>query len=132
MDAGDIFQRPFYLILNTAVGGYWPGFPDQTTVFPQYHEIDYVRWYVEGDPGDFDRDGDVDIEDRTAFVGCFGGSDIPWTDPACRFFDTDADDDVDCDDWSSFRQVWSGTPPVAPHFAQCGPPPPRRARGRLP
>jgi beta-glucanase (GH16 family) len=34
---------PFRIILNTAVGGNWPRYPDKTTVFPQYHEIDYVR-----------------------------------------------------------------------------------------
>ena len=37
--------EPFYLLLNTAVGGQWPGNPDETTVFPQYHDIDYVRVY---------------------------------------------------------------------------------------
>ena len=36
---------PFYLILNTAVGGDWPGNPDATTTFPQHHLIDYVRVY---------------------------------------------------------------------------------------
>jgi beta-glucanase (GH16 family) len=36
-------HTPHYLILNTAVGGSWPGNPDSTTVFPQYHDIDYVR-----------------------------------------------------------------------------------------
>jgi beta-glucanase (GH16 family) len=36
---------PFYIVLNTAVGGDWPGDPDGTTVFPQYHVIDYVRVY---------------------------------------------------------------------------------------
>jgi len=36
-------QEYFYIILNTAVGGDWPGSPDATTVFPQYHDIDYVR-----------------------------------------------------------------------------------------
>jgi beta-glucanase (GH16 family) len=36
-------HTPHYLILNTAVGGRWPGNPDTTTVFPQYHDIDYVR-----------------------------------------------------------------------------------------
>lgn len=36
---------PFYLILNTAVGGDWPGNPDTTTVFPQTQEIDWVRVY---------------------------------------------------------------------------------------
>ena len=38
-------HAPHYLILNTAVGGSWPGNPDSTTVFPQYHDIDYVRVY---------------------------------------------------------------------------------------
>lgn len=42
----DIPQIPFYLILNTAVGGDWPGNPDATTVFPQHHRIDYVRVYA--------------------------------------------------------------------------------------
>lgn len=36
-------NKPFFLILNTAVGGDWPKYPDATTVFPQYHYIDYVR-----------------------------------------------------------------------------------------
>lgn len=39
------FQRSFYLILNVAVGGYWPGEPDNTTSFPQTMYIDYVRAY---------------------------------------------------------------------------------------
>lgn len=43
--------EPFYVILNTAVGGDWPGNPDGTTIFPQLHEIDYVRVYVPADPG---------------------------------------------------------------------------------
>jgi beta-glucanase (GH16 family) len=38
-------HTPHYLILNTAVGGDWPGNPDETTVFPQFHDIDYVRVY---------------------------------------------------------------------------------------
>ncbi len=38
-------HSPHYLILNTAVGGKWPGNPDATTVFPQHHDIDYVRVY---------------------------------------------------------------------------------------
>lgn len=39
-------SQPFYLILNTAVGGTWPGNPnDTTTIFPQRHEIDWIRVY---------------------------------------------------------------------------------------
>lgn len=39
-------HTPHYIILNTAVGGSWPGNPDSTTLFPQYHDIDYVRVYA--------------------------------------------------------------------------------------
>lgn len=38
-------HTPHYLIINTAIGGEWPGNPDSTTVFPQFHDIDYVRVY---------------------------------------------------------------------------------------
>lgn len=38
-------HTPHYLIINTAIGGEWPGNPDSTTVFPQFHDIDYVRIY---------------------------------------------------------------------------------------
>ena len=34
---------PFFLLLNLAVGGHWPGYPDATTTFPQELRIDYVR-----------------------------------------------------------------------------------------
>ena len=37
------FNHPFFFILNIAVGGDWPGNPDQTTVFPQQMLIDYIR-----------------------------------------------------------------------------------------
>lgn len=39
------FQRSFYLILNVAVGGSWPGNPDASTSFPQKLYVDYVRVY---------------------------------------------------------------------------------------
>ncbi|EME63654.1 glycoside hydrolase family 16 protein [Amycolatopsis decaplanina] len=38
-----VFDHPFYLILNLAVGGYWPGDPNSSTVFPQRLVVDYVR-----------------------------------------------------------------------------------------
>ena len=37
------FHQEFFLILNLAVGGNWPGYPDSTTVFPQKLEVDYIR-----------------------------------------------------------------------------------------
>ncbi|WP_164545769.1 glycoside hydrolase family 16 protein [Paenibacillus albus] len=39
------FNQPFYLMLNLAVGGYWPGSPDESTVLPQMLEVDYIRIY---------------------------------------------------------------------------------------
>ncbi|WP_343417851.1 hypothetical protein [Candidatus Flexifilum breve] len=39
------FNHAFYLILNLAVAGNWPGYPDATTEFPQRVWIDYVRVY---------------------------------------------------------------------------------------
>jgi len=41
-----VFDHPFFIILNVAVGGYWPGSPDGTTVFPQNMLVDYVRVYT--------------------------------------------------------------------------------------
>lgn len=40
-----VFNHPFFIILNVAVGGDWPGRPDATTVFPQLMHVDYVRVY---------------------------------------------------------------------------------------
>ncbi len=39
------FDRNFFLLLNLAVGGQWPGYPDGSTVFPQRMYVDYVRVY---------------------------------------------------------------------------------------
>lgn len=38
-------QVPMYLIMNTAVGGNWGGYPDATTVFPQTLGVDWVKVY---------------------------------------------------------------------------------------
>jgi len=40
-----VYDHPFFVILNFAVGGEWPGSPDKTTVFPQTMLVDYVRVY---------------------------------------------------------------------------------------
>ncbi len=40
-----VYDHPFYLLLNLAVGGNWPGNPDDSTVFPQRMLVDYVRVY---------------------------------------------------------------------------------------
>jgi beta-glucanase (GH16 family) len=39
------FDHAFFMLLNVAVGGGWPGDPDATTTFPQQMLVDYVRVY---------------------------------------------------------------------------------------
>ena len=39
------FDQPFYMVLNLAVGGGWPGPPNADTKFPQKLTIDWVRVY---------------------------------------------------------------------------------------
>jgi len=40
-----VFQHPFFLMLNLAVGGGWPGDPDASSTYPQQMIVDYVRVY---------------------------------------------------------------------------------------
>ncbi|NLG84818.1 MAG: family 16 glycosylhydrolase [Firmicutes bacterium] len=49
-----VFDHPFFLILNVAVGGNWPGAPDETTVFPQRMIVDYIRVYRDTNPASID------------------------------------------------------------------------------
>jgi beta-glucanase (GH16 family) len=40
-----VFDHPFFILLNVAVGGDWPGPPDANIQFPQAMLVDYVRVY---------------------------------------------------------------------------------------
>ncbi|RZS79025.1 F5/8 type C domain-containing protein [Motilibacter rhizosphaerae] len=40
-----VYDHPFFIILNNAVGGDWPGSPDASTQLPQKMLVDYVRVY---------------------------------------------------------------------------------------
>lgn len=42
-----VFDKPFFIILNVAVGGNYVGFPTSQTPFPQTMLVDYVRIYRE-------------------------------------------------------------------------------------
>ncbi|WP_434615231.1 glycoside hydrolase family 16 protein [Tabrizicola sp. M-4] len=42
-DRSRIPNEPMYMIVNLAVGGDWPGNPDETTRFPARMEVDYIR-----------------------------------------------------------------------------------------
>jgi beta-glucanase (GH16 family) len=45
---GQVPDQPMYVILNLAVGGFWPGPPDSATPFPATYDVDYVRVYARG------------------------------------------------------------------------------------
>jgi hypothetical protein len=55
-------------------------------------------------PGDCNADGLVNLLDQADFVPCFDGPVLDWTDPTCRCFDFDRDDDIDLRDFSAFAQ----------------------------
>ena len=59
----DIPDESMFLILNTAVGGQWPGWPDWTTQWPQYHLIDYVRGWIQTDGNSLPNGGFENVED---------------------------------------------------------------------
>ena len=44
------FNQRFHLLINIAVGGDWPGSPDETTQFPTEMELEYVRVYEKIQP----------------------------------------------------------------------------------
>jgi len=41
-----VFDHPFFILLNVAVGGDFPGNPDSSTTLPQVMKVDYVRAYT--------------------------------------------------------------------------------------
>ena len=78
------FDERFHFLLNVAVGGNWPGSPDETTVFPQVLEVDHVRVY-DGNFPHLAGDRRVDhMESGVVYsVGnAFSGSTFDWTVPA--------------------------------------------------
>lgn len=42
---GNVSWEDMYLLVNLAVGGWWPGDPDGSTNFPAQMKIDYIRAY---------------------------------------------------------------------------------------
>jgi beta-glucanase (GH16 family) len=79
------FDRDFYLQLNLAVGGTWPGNPDETTSFTQKMAIDYVNVYtLDGgykDAGERPSEGELREPDETGNYivnGKFDENISPW------------------------------------------------------
>ncbi len=51
-----VYDDEFFFIFNVAVGGHWPGYPDETTEFPTRMKVDYIQVY--------DQEGNLEWEDR--------------------------------------------------------------------
>jgi hypothetical protein len=52
-----------YLLANLAVGGDWPGDPDETTPFPSYFEIDYIKVWARGEQAALSPTADAFVHD---------------------------------------------------------------------
>lgn len=103
----DAFRLPFFLIFNVAVGGRWPGYPDESTAFPQRLVVDYVRIFINKTATeDSDGDGVIDPDD-----------DLPLDPEETRDLDGDgignsADTDDDGDGYSDEDEASAGTDPL--------------------
>ncbi len=60
--------------------------------------------------GDFDHDGDVDINDFNAFADCILGPREPYGE-GCEIVDFDSDEDVDLADFARFQAIFTGSQP---------------------
>lgn len=66
-----------------------------------------VTLVIRTKPGDFDNDGDVDLDDYGFFQACFSGAGAP-VGPECKAADFDGDHDVDGQDFTAFMGCVSG------------------------
>ncbi len=62
-------NKPFFVLLNVAVGRKWPGNPDSTTQFPQVMIIDYVRVYQGAGKACDQREGAVNADTPVKIFG---------------------------------------------------------------
>ena len=114
--SGQEFHAPHFLIVNLAVGGWFPGITDPaqiTATFPAMYLVDYIRIYDNGhtilsgpgiDPacsGDLDDDGQVDAGDLGLLIGAWDtdGSTVPGS-------DIDGDGQVDAGDLGLLVGAW--------------------------
>ncbi len=62
------FDRPFYVVVNLAVGGQFGGDPDGGTAFPQEMLVDYVRVYDRDAPAATRPAGPGNVGDRSVVL----------------------------------------------------------------
>jgi len=123
----DIFYIDGQVVHSGAPGGpfpisnavvQWRAKYNQT---PSTTKWDYLRYGIlpQAASGDFDSNGQVDDLDLYYFEECLGHSGPSVrAGPGCRWADFNADTDVDCNDWQSFRDAWTDTGD-APQLAAC-------------
>lgn len=101
------FNREFYVILNVAVGGFWPGYPTDDTEFPTQMEVDYVRVYQNPETSWIAGNDVTQVGSVTAYtVPMFQDAQYEWTCTGCESMTandnqvqlewTDADASVSC------------------------------------
>lgn len=90
-----VYDDSFFFIFNVAVGGLWPGYPDETTTFPQQMRVEYIREYEAVESGG-----------ETPTLEPIGDSDSPPTDPDVDglYEDLNANGRLDSDDVVQFFQ----------------------------
>ncbi len=69
-----VYDHPFFIILNFAVGGGFPGNPDETTSWPQRMTVDYVKVYKDANLKYNDADITKANADRLANRAEFKGA----------------------------------------------------------
>lgn len=102
------YARPGVYTVSLTVTG-----PGGSTTATRTHYIS-----VQAPTGDFDADGDVDMDDFSRFQMCFAGPNRPSLLPSqCGGQDLDGDSDVDLMDFSLFQTCFNG--PNRPAAASC-------------
>jgi beta-glucanase (GH16 family) len=83
---GWVFDHPFFLLLNLAVGGNQPGDPNSSTTFPQRMLVDWVRVYQPTPPSTAVTGPVKGFAGKCATAGptvelvtCHGGATQTWT-----------------------------------------------------
>jgi Glycosyl hydrolases family 16 len=96
------FENVSHFIINLAVGGNWPGYPDNSTVFPATLEVDYVRvWdYSQFHTGGIEGATRVAMDGRAGERYCIQGGNLDaanytWSAPSGATIET-ADNASDC------------------------------------
>jgi len=85
-----------------------PIYADSVGLHPAWDIQQYMKPVGSFSKADFDKDGDVDMDDYTEFENCATGPAIPQTDPAKQKADFDSDGDVDQSDFGIFQREFTG------------------------